>query len=197
MPDLGFLTALFTFLEQSKYVLIALGSYFEGSAVMMATGLLWHIEAVSFWPACAALLVGDILADITWYTVGRFAARSFFMRWGHFIGVTPGNIDRIEKRFHRYHTKILIVSKLTMGFGLAVPILTVAGMLRVPFTRYLVINIIGGLLWVPLLMGIGYYFGNVLQYIPKDFQIALLIAIPVIFFFVLRSVNKKLSKIEW
>lgn len=164
---------------------------------MMTTGLLWHIGTVAFWPAYAALLAGDFLADVMWYVIGHYGARSFFDRWGHFFGATPDVIGKVERRFNHYHTKILIISKLTMGLGLAVPILIVAGMLRVPFMRYLMINVLGGIVWVLFLMGIGYYFGDVLQQIPKDFQIAVAIAVPFLFFFGLRWVNRKLKEVDW
>lgn len=190
------LSYLFAFLEQSKYVLIFLGSFFEGSAVMMATGLLSHIGTVAFWPAYAALMAGDVLSDIAWYLTGRFAARSFFTRWGRFFGTTPDILEKIERKFNHHHTKILITSKLTMGLGFAVPILIVAGTLRVPFMRYLTINVLGGIVWIFFLMRIGYYFGNVLQYIPKDFQIALAIAAPLLFFLVLRAINRKLATLN-
>lgn len=191
------LTPLLAFLESSKYVLIFIGSFFEGSAAMMTTGFLWHMGVVAFWPAYAALYAGDILSDMVWYFTGRFAARSFFIRWGHFLNVTPQVIEKMEQRFHRYHMKILIVSKLTMGFGLAVPVLITAGILRVPFARYVAINVLGGIVWIFLLMGIGYYFGNVLQYIPHDFKIAFVIAVPFLFFFALRAASKKLATITW
>ena len=194
---MDFLPSLIGFLEQSKYVLIFAGSFLEGSAVMMTTGLLWHIGTVAFWPAYAALLIGDLSADIVWYFVGHFAARSFFIRWGHFFSMTPEVLEKIERRFNHYHTKILIISKLTMGLGLAVPILIVAGMLRVPFIRFVVINLLGGIVWILFLMGIRYYFGDVLQQIPKDFQIAVAIAVPFLLFFALRWVNRKLANVDW
>ncbi|MCX6786576.1 MAG: DedA family protein [Candidatus Kaiserbacteria bacterium] len=194
---LGFLPALLAFLEQSKYVLVFIGCYFEGSAAMMTTGFLWHLGVVSFWPAFGTLLAADFCSDIMWYLIGRCAARSFFMRWGHFMRVTPQIIEKVEKRFNRYHAKILVVSKLTMGFGFAVPILIVAGMLRVPFLRYVTINVLGGVVWISLLMCVGYYFGNILQYIPGNFQIALALMIPVLFFFGIRTVSRKLATIDW
>ncbi|MFA5744797.1 MAG: VTT domain-containing protein [Candidatus Paceibacterota bacterium] len=192
-----FLSALLALLEQSKYFLIAIGSFFEGSAMMMTAGLLWHLNVVTFWPAYSALLIGDILSDTIWYIVGRFFARSFLTQWGHFINVTPQIIEKIEKRFYHYHTKILTVSKLTMGFGFAIPILITAGMLRVPFARYITITVLGGIVWIFLLMNIGYYFGNVFYYIPKDFRIALAIVMPVLFFLVIRAASKKLTTVEW
>ncbi|HUY62647.1 MAG TPA: DedA family protein [Candidatus Paceibacterota bacterium] len=189
--------AFIAFLESSKYVLIFIGSYIEGSGVMMATGLLWHLGVVSFWPAYVALLTGDVLSDIMWYGLGRYGARPFFARWGHLINATPEIIAKIERKFHQYHTRILVISKLTMGFGLAAPILTVAGMLHVPFGRYVVINFLGGLVWILFLMTIGYYFGNVLQYIPKDLQVAMAVAMPVLFLLALRAINNKLAKLDW
>lgn len=194
---MDFLPSLFTFLEQSKYVLIFLGSFFEGSVVMMTVGLLWSTGTVEFWPAYAALLVGDVISDIMWYGIGYFAARSFFLRWGYIFGATPEILEKVERRFNHYHTKILVISKLTMGLGLAVPILIVAGILRVPFIRYVTISVLGGIVWNLFMMGVGYHFGNVLIYISKDFQITIAIAVPFLFFFALRAINRKLAMVEW
>lgn len=191
------LSAVLAFVEQSKYVLIFVGCFFEGSTVMMATGLLWRLETVAFWPAYLTLILADVLSDIMWYLIGRYAARSFFTRWGWVIEVTPEIIDKVERRFHLYHTKILVVSKLTMGFGLAVPIQVVAGMLRVPFSRYLAINGLGSLVWVFALMGVGYYFGNVFEYIPENLRLALGIAVIGAFLLILRALSKKLATLDW
>ena len=191
------LPAIITLLEQSKYPLIFAGSFIEGSAVMMTTGLLWHIGTVTFWPAYIALLLGDIVADCCWYAVGYFGGRRMVSRWGHFLELTPEIFEKVERRFHRYHTRILIISKLTMGLGFATAVLTVAGMLRVPFWRFFVINLLGGIVWVLFLMGVGYYAGNILNYIPKNFQIAAAIAVPFVLFFGLRYVNSALKRIDW
>lgn len=184
-------------LESSKYILLFIGCYIEGSAVMMTAGLLWHLGVVDFWPAYAALIAADTLSDIMWYTIGYHGARRFFARWGHWFGITPESIAKVERRFHHYHLRILLISKLTMGFGLAVPVLTVAGMLRVPFGRYLAINVAGGIVWIACLMIIGYYFGNVLAHIPRDFQIALAVAVPLAFALILKQVAKRLETVDW
>lgn len=192
------LPALIAFLESSKYFLIFTGTYIEGSTVMMATGLLWHLGTVEFWPAYIALVLGDILSDIMWYFVGYFGARRFFARFGHWFGVTPDIIAKVERRFGIYHTKVLLMSKLSMGFGMfAIPILATAGMLRIPFARYVAINLFGSTIWVCSVMLVGYWFGNVLDYIPPDFQIALAIASPLLFFYLLKVGAKKLETLDW
>lgn len=190
-------TAIIAFLEGSKYIFIFLGSFIEGSAVMMATGLLWHIGTVNFWPAYSMLMAGDILSDIMWYVIGYTSARPFFARWGYIIGATPKIIAKIERRFNLYNTRILIFSKLTMGFGLAAVVLTVAGMMRVSFVRYVVINALGSIIWVFALMSIGYFFGNVLVYVPEELKIIIAISIPILFLFAVRALNKKLATLDW
>lgn len=192
-----YLDSLISALLASKYVLIFAGSYIEGSVVMMGTGFLWHSGIVSFWPAYIALILGDFLADLMWYAIGYFGARKFMDRWGHYINMTPDVVSKIERRFHEYHTSILIVSKLTMGFGFAVATLTTAGMLRVPLSRYVFINFFGGLIWVFVLMQIGYHFGNVLEMVPKQLQLALGISGFIAAFFGLKYLTKRLATAEW
>lgn len=188
---------LLAFLESSKYVLIFIGSYVEGSTVMVTTGLLWRLGTLSFWPGYLALLLGDVLSDIMWYFVGYYAAGPFFNRYGHWFGLTPETIAKVKRRFHHYHTKILIISKLTMGFGFAVPVLAVAGMLKVPFSRFLLINASGSLVWVLGNMAIGYYFGTVVLSIPREFQIAAALLVLGAFFYLVSWLSKQLQKVDW
>ncbi|MEN9561002.1 MAG: hypothetical protein RIQ56_275 [Candidatus Parcubacteria bacterium] len=192
---MDYLVHLILFLESSKYILIFIGCFVEGTVVMMGAGLLWHVGQVEFWPAYIALLAADILADIMWYYVGFFGARRFMDRWGHFINMTPEVVMKIEKKFHKHHVGILLLSKLSMGFGFAVATLTTAGMLRVPFFRYLTINAIGGVIWVYGMMLVGYYFGNVLELIPRDLQILAVVLACVGVFFALRALTKKIASL--
>jgi membrane protein DedA with SNARE-associated domain len=191
------LAGLLALLESSKYVLLFAGSYIEGTVVMMTGGLLWRLGTVDFLPAFTALVLGDILADIMWYTIGYFGARRFVDRWGHFFGITQEIVEKIERRFHKYHLRILIISKLTMGFGLAVPVLVSAGMMRISFVRFVIINFLGGLVWVLAMMSVGYYFGNVIDLIPNQYRIAAAIAVVIGFFFGVKLLTSRLAKSDW
>jgi membrane protein DedA with SNARE-associated domain len=194
---MAFFAPLLAFLQSSKYALIFIGCYLEGSTVMMTTGLLWRTGVVAFWPAYATLVVADVLSDIMWYFLGYYAARPLMNRWGHWFGITPEIVEKVKRRFHHYHIKILAISKLTMGFGFAVPVLAVAGMLHVPLGRFVLINSLGSLVWVLANMAVGYYFGNFVVAIPREFQIALLIALPVLFFLGIQLLTRKLKEVDW
>ncbi len=197
MSALPFLPGLIVFLEATKYPLFFLGAYIEGTVVMLTGGVLLRLGELQFLPLYTALILGDVLSDIMWYWVGYLGARRFVMRWGYLVNATPEIVAKLERRFHKYHLQILVISKLTMGFGLAVPILTTAGMLRVSFTRYCVINIVGSFVWVAFVIFVGYTFGNVLALIPEQFQIGSFFALIIAFFLGLRYLNGKLENVDW
>ncbi|HEV3244787.1 MAG TPA: DedA family protein [Candidatus Paceibacterota bacterium] len=197
MSGLPFLAGLVAFLEATKYPLFFAGSYIEGTVVMLTGGVLLKLGEVQFVPLYVALILGDVLSDIMWYWIGYFGARPFMMRWGYIINATPQVIQKLERRFKEYHLRILVISKMTMGFGLAVPVLVTAGMLRVSFLRYCIINILGSFVWVAFIIYIGYNFGNVLQLFPEKYQIGSFFVLIAAFFFGLRYLSRKLANVDW
>lgn len=170
-------TALIAALEASKYFLVFLGSYLEGSFVMMTSGFLIHSGYLAVWPTFFALYAGDLLSDITLYFIGYYGARTVVKRWGYYFGITNTVIDKIEGRFQHYHTWILIISKLTMGFGFAYATLITAGIMKVPFRRYVTINALGAFIWIPFLMTVGYFFGNIFEHIPQELKIIFIVVL--------------------
>jgi membrane protein DedA with SNARE-associated domain len=197
MSGLPFFSTLVAFLQATKYPLFFAGSYLEGTVVMLTGGVLLRLGEVHFLPLYASLILGDVLSDIMWYWIGYFGARRFVLRWGHVVGATHEILGKVERRFHKYHLRILVISKLTMGFGLAVPILMTAGMMRVSFARYCTINIIGSFLWVAFVIFVGYHFGDVLVYFPEKYQVGLFFVLIAAFFLGLRYLTKKLETVNW
>jgi len=185
------------FIEASRYGLLFLGTLFGSPLVMVAAGYLVHIHQLEFLPTYLTVVTADIVGDIGWYWVGRVGARPFLLRYGPYFGMTQDLMNRIEHRFLKYHERILIISKLTMGFGVAIGVLAVAGMMRVPFWRYLAINLSGELLWalVPLL--IGFYFGNISEFVPESLRFGFVAIGFVGAIVLLRYGMKKLSAREW
>lgn len=143
-----------------RYALLILGTIIEGPVVMVASGFLLRLGLFSLVPMFIALAIGDLIADTVWYLIGMRFLRPFLKRRGHFLGVTLETVNRVEGLFKRYHTRILFISKVTMGFGMALGTLMVAGASRVPFKRYLVINALGEIVFVSTMLVLGYVFGH-------------------------------------
>jgi len=192
----GLLHNIIVFIESSKYVLLFIGTIFEGPVVMLASGFLYKLGQFDFIPMYLCLVSGDLTADIVWYCVGRFGTRRAIFKIGHFIGLTPEVLKKVEDRFHKYHQKILIISKLTMGLGFALFVLIVAGIFKVPFRSYVVLNLIGGFIWTLILITVGYFFGNVFLIIPGPAKIIFLCIILLVVILGLRYANNYLKKLK-
>ncbi len=177
----GIFGALGGFLATYRYPFVFFGTIFEGPIVMLASGLVLRLGNFSLVPLYTTLLLGDLTADVIWYWVGRFAAEPFLRRFGHFFGVTREMFQKMEAIYRRHDTKILFISKITMGFGFAIATIMAAGASRVPFKKFLVFNFLGGNVWTAILISIGYFFGNFYFLVADGFKILFVSALVIIF----------------
>jgi membrane protein DedA with SNARE-associated domain len=168
------------------YVAIVVVACIEGPILSILFGALIKIGAFPFWPVYFALMGGDLLGDVGWYYIGRYFAANFVKRFGKYFSLTEANIEKMTRIFNKYHEKILIVSKLTSGFGLAVVTLMVAGMVRIPFLKYITINFLGQFFWTGFLLAVGYFLGNLYTQVSSVFS---KISIGVIFILILVVIN--------
>lgn len=183
----GIITTAISAVGVYRYPLIFLGAIVEGPVLMMASGFLLRLGIFSLLPLYFSLLFGDFFADVIWYWIGRKAAEPFLRRFGHMFGVTREIFLKMENLFRKHDTKILFISKITMGFGFALATLMAAGAVRVPFKKYLLLNLFGGFIWTGLLISAGYFFGNVYVMIDAGFQWMFIVAVLVAVIFALRG----------
>jgi membrane-associated protein len=142
------------------YFLIIALAFVEGPIVSMILGVLIKLGYFPFIPIYIALMVGDVLGDSTWYLVGRKWGHAFIRKFGKYVSVTEDKVEMMIRVFHKYKNHILIISKITNGFGLSLVTLIAAGMARIPFLHYFTLNLIGQFIWTGLLVGVGYFFSG-------------------------------------
>lgn len=197
MEPASFITHVLTFIDSSKYALLFFACFFEGTLAMVAGGLLWSIGAVAFWPMYLVLLAADISSDTCWYLLGRFGTRAFIERWGHVFGIEHENLARAQRRFSRHDILIIILSKLTMGFGLAIPTLITVGTLRIPYPRFITINTVGALVWVLAMILVGAYVGEIFKPLALWQQLSLsVIALGAVILFI-QYIQRRVTESDW
>lgn len=165
--ETGFLAGL---IVQYKYLIIAPAAMLLGPVVSLVAGVLLKLDYISLVPTCLALAAGELSADIAWYWVGRSYGDRFVGRFGRYVGITPSAVERARELFNTHHDIIIFTSKLTAGFGFAMAILFTAGLSRVPFGRYMMLNIAGQFLWTTGLLSVGYFLGHVYLEVSDVFE---------------------------
>ncbi len=147
-----------------------------GPIVSIAGGILLRWDYLHFLPLYISLMMGDLIGDVVWYTLGNKVGQRFVTRFGKYFGITPESIAGFERIFHTHQDKILIVSKLTTGFGFATAVLFTAGLVKIPFRRYITINILGQFVWTAGLIFVGYSFAHLYTTFNNIFARSTLIA---------------------
>ena len=170
-----------SFLDNYKYILLFLGVAIEGPILMVASGVFILSGFFNFAPAFIAITAGDLLGDVFWYYVGYFFAEPLIRKHGHFLKITPKMFEQAKGLFNKYHIKILLISKITLGFGMALATLMVAGATRVPFKKYMLLNLIGEIILVLILLTIGYFFGQMYFAISGALKIYFVVGVVIIF----------------
>lgn len=103
------------------------------------------------------LIVAAILGSLVGYLTGRYAGNriqnqkeSFFFKQEY--------IEKTEKYFDKYGPRTLIISRFLPVVRTFAPIL--AGLSKMKWLAYLTYNVLGALIWVGILVGGGFYFGE-------------------------------------
>jgi len=169
------------YLFAGRYIAIFTGAFIEGPTVMTATGFLLKLGYFGFWPAYLLLMCGDLLADVAWYYLGYFGGEIFIRKAGRFVGITSDAVEKIKNIFIKYQSRILFFSKLTMGFGFSLAVLTTAGVSKVPFKNFMLMNFLGEFIWVGMMLALGYFLGNIYLLVSESLRIGFIIFVAIIF----------------
>src|SRR3989338_4997127 len=164
-------------IAEYTYFIMAPAIFIFGPLVSLAAGVLLRLDAVSLVPTVLALATGELGADILWYWVGRNYGDSFIKRFGRYVGITPASVAFAKELFGKHHDLIIFSSKLTAGLGFSMLILFTAGLSKVPFRRYMMLNIAGQFLWTTALLSLGYFIGHISLKVGDTFEKVALFAL--------------------
>jgi membrane-associated protein len=101
-----------------------------------------------------AAVVGDNLG----YLLGRRGGRPLLVRYSRLFRLRPAALARGERLFQRYGPVTVFLARFI--FGLRILAGPLAGVLRMPWPRFLAFNVLGALAWVTVVALLGYFFGR-------------------------------------
>jgi membrane protein DedA with SNARE-associated domain len=134
------------------------GLPFPGEVFLVATGALCARGDLGLVPALGAAVLASLAADLLWYEIGRRRGAKvlgFLCR----LSLEPDSCVRsTETLFERRGPAILVVAKFVPGLSTVAPPL--AGMLGTGVARFLLLDLVGCLLWVGTFLALGVLFGD-------------------------------------
>lgn len=176
-----------------KYFVLFPIAVAEGPIVTILAGFLASQGKLGFFTAYIVIVSGDLVGDSIYYAIGRFARRSAIERWGYYVGITPEKIERLTKHFQNNSGKTFLIGKITNVLG--VIILVAAGLVKMPFKKFSLYNIVITLPKSLMLLLIGFYFGQAYVRINKYLNsTALAILVIIVLFILIYVVSRVFAK---
>jgi membrane-associated protein len=130
------------------------------------------------------ILVGTVAAtvgDNLGYGIGQYGGRRLLERYRHSFVIGDAAVKRGEALFARYGAVAILFARFV--FGMRVIAGPLAGVLRMPWKRFAVFNLLGAAMWVAVIASVGYAFGSqwgLLMNFMKRFDLAVVAAFVLI-----------------
>jgi len=159
------------------YWALLIGTFFEGETILIIGGFAAHRGYLNLLMVILAAFVGTLAGDQLYFFIGRKKGKSFLDKkptW-------KPNIEKVHDYLERYQTLLILGFRFLYGLRTVTPF--VIGMSRVKTGNFIILNIIGALVWAVIFGTGGYLFGTVFEALLgniRHIEIDLIIAITLI-----------------
>lgn len=164
-------------LLQYKYLILFPIVVIEGPIITVIAGFAVSMGYMDFYMTYAVAVAGDVTGDAIYYAIGRFGREKFLTKWGKYIGLNPQRVIHVEKHFEKHGSRTLFLGKMAHGIGAI--FLVAAGMVQMPFIKFISANMIATLLKSLGLLFIGFYFGQAITKINSILEFISILSISV------------------
>ena len=144
--------------------------FLPGDSLLFAVGALAGLGILDIQGVLFILSAAAVLGDSANYWIGHALAPKVFQH-KKIPFLKQEYLERTEKFFEKYGGKTIIIARFVPIIRTFAPFLAGVGAMR--YRRFLLYNVVGGLLWVFLLTLAGYYFGA-LEFVKENFSLVIL-----------------------
>jgi membrane protein DedA with SNARE-associated domain len=145
------------FVAELGYVTLFIGTFLEGESVLALAGVAASYGYLTFEYVVAVAALGAFLGDQACFYVGRRYGPAIIARYPRLAAKAP----RVEALVRRWNAPAVILLRFLYGLRIAGPI--VIGSFGISPWRLAFFNLLGALIWAPIVAGVGYVAGQALE----------------------------------
>ncbi len=143
--------------------------FLPGDSLLFAIGALSATGALDPLLLVGLLSVAAIIGDTVNYWVGyRIGPRVFHGEGSRLLN--PKHLERTHAFYERYGGKTIVLARFIPIVRTFAPF--VAGIGRMTYSRFLLYNVAGGIVWISAFVYAGYFFGNI-PLVKKNFALVI------------------------
>lgn len=181
-------------LYKYKYELLFPLAIVEGPILAVIAGFLCINNYLNPFIVYPIIVAGDITGDSLVYMLGRFRVPGFIKKIAKISGFKPEKIQQVRSYFDANPTRVISLSKITLGIGVAG--IYLAGNAGIPYKKFIRVCFVTSALQYIFYLGLGLIFGGAYKQISHyiDFFTTFMIVIVLAFlsFYFIKSRFNKL-----
>ncbi len=144
--------------------------FLPGDSLLFAAGSFAALGALDVRALFLLLSVAAVLGDTVNYAIGAYLGPKVF-HYPKSRFFNPEHLRRTHVFYEKYGGKTIIIARFVPIVRTFAPF--VAGIGAMSYARFLAYNLVGGVLWVALCLGSGFFFGN-LPFVKRNFSVVIL-----------------------
>jgi membrane protein DedA with SNARE-associated domain len=149
-------------IERYGYLATFAGSVIEGETLLILSGLAAHRGYLSFPIVVLVGALGGAIGDMVFFLLGRHYGSDLLARFPRFAPAA----DRVHGMIERHPASTILAVRFMYGLRTAGP--AIIGTTKIPFPEFVILNVIGALLWSACWAGAGYMLGKAAEHLLGD-----------------------------
>ncbi|HME43904.1 MAG TPA: DedA family protein [Syntrophorhabdales bacterium] len=135
------------------YMALVVGTFFEGETILIAAGFAAHGGYLKLQWVILAAFLGSLAGDQFYFFVGRMKGKTFL----HRRPAWETKVARVLQLFDQYRTLVVLGFRFMYGLRTVTPF--AFGLSGISTSRFVILNLIGALVWSVVVAFVGYLFG--------------------------------------
>jgi membrane protein DedA with SNARE-associated domain len=151
-------------ISQYGYLALVIGTFLEGEAILIVAGFAVHLGYLKLQWVILAAFAGSVAGDQLYFFLGRVRGEAFLKkrpRW-------QTKVRKVWKLLDQYRTIMILGFRFAYGLRTVTPF--AIGLSNIRASRFLILNMIGGLGWSVVVALVGYFFGAAAKAIASDIR---------------------------
>ena len=140
-------------------------------------------------------IVSAVIGDNIGYWIGLRGGRPLLERYQKFFRISHQTLEKGERSFERYGPATVFIARFV--FGLRVIAGPLAGVLRMPWRRFVLFNVLGATVWVAAMVTIGALFGKHWERVVEvlgEVNVAIVVVVLITIWFLWRHFRNRNGK---
>lgn len=151
-----------TLIENYGYPIILIGTFLEGEAVLVLGGFAAKLGYLDLPWVMLSAFVGTVCGDQLYFFIGRYHGKSLLAKHPKW----QRRADWVNFYLERHQVLLILTFRFLYGVRTVTPF--VIGMSGIKTGRFIVLHLMGAMLWVVVVGTAGYVFGRTVEIILGD-----------------------------